>query len=341
MPRANVQEGVLDRLRPCRSGRGGRAGRWSRRRRAGGRARSCRRSRRPRRRRPARCRGGRSCRVSVSSPPIANDGSTPACCRATVSIDVVVVLPLVPATATRVRPCITANSACERWMTRRPALARRDDLGVGRPDRAGDDDGLGAAEVRRRRGRSRPVAPSARSAVMIRESLASLPLTGSPRASSTRAMPGHAGAADADEVHPAEQLGRRDVERQVDRERHRSSSLAGQRLRAVRRPARPGRRPARRASRTPQPAAAAPGRASAPAGSASQARAGARAPTPASSSLVRDEQAATGRHDRLGVEPLLAVADRQRHVDRRAGRPRSARRRCWRRPGRRRRRRRE
>ena len=38
--------------------------------------------------------------LSLSSLPIANDGSAPQCCSATVSIEVVVVLPCVPATAT-------------------------------------------------------------------------------------------------------------------------------------------------------------------------------------------------------------------------------------------------
>ena len=37
---------------------------------------------------------------SLSSLPIANEGSAPQCCSATVSIEVVVVLPWVPATAT-------------------------------------------------------------------------------------------------------------------------------------------------------------------------------------------------------------------------------------------------
>ena len=37
--------------------------------------------------------------VTLRSPPIANDGSAPQCCSATVSIEVVVVLPCVPATA--------------------------------------------------------------------------------------------------------------------------------------------------------------------------------------------------------------------------------------------------
>ena len=36
--------------------------------------------------------------ASPRSPPTANDGSNPLCCKATMSIDVVVVLPWVPVT---------------------------------------------------------------------------------------------------------------------------------------------------------------------------------------------------------------------------------------------------
>ena len=79
-----------------------------------------RRSRRPRRRRARRCRRGRWSPVSLSSPPIAKDGSAPQCCSATVSSEVVVVLPWVPATATTRRPCITDSSAAERGSSRSP-----------------------------------------------------------------------------------------------------------------------------------------------------------------------------------------------------------------------------
>ena len=58
---------------------------------------------------------------SLSSPPIANDGSAPQCWSATVSSDVVVVLPWVPATATTLRPCITEARAAERGSIRSPS----------------------------------------------------------------------------------------------------------------------------------------------------------------------------------------------------------------------------
>ena len=120
---------------------------------------------------------------------MANDGSTPQACTATVSIEVVEVLPCVPATAMLRRPAITAASATARGSTRRPRSRRRDQLGVVGADRGGDDDGVGVAEVRRVVPDVRPVAPSARSASSVGVSRASLPETGTPRASRIRAMP--------------------------------------------------------------------------------------------------------------------------------------------------------
>src|ERR671913_459335 len=49
--------------------------------------------------------------ASEISPPITNDGSCPACCRITVMIEVVVVLPWVPATAIVRRSVIAAARA--------------------------------------------------------------------------------------------------------------------------------------------------------------------------------------------------------------------------------------
>ena len=54
---------------------------------------------------------------------MAKDGSAPQCCRATVSSEVVVVLPWVPATATTTRPCITDSRAAERGSRRSPRRA--------------------------------------------------------------------------------------------------------------------------------------------------------------------------------------------------------------------------
>ena len=49
-----------------------------------------------------------------------NDGSSPQCCRIEVTIEVVVVLPWVPATAIVRRPVIAAASASDRCSTRSP-----------------------------------------------------------------------------------------------------------------------------------------------------------------------------------------------------------------------------
>ncbi len=57
---------------------------------------------------------------SFRLPPMANDGSAPQCCSATVSIEVVVVLPWVPETATARRPAITDASAAARGRMRSP-----------------------------------------------------------------------------------------------------------------------------------------------------------------------------------------------------------------------------
>src|SRR5690625_1697713 len=52
-----------------------------------------------------------------NSPPTANDGSSPQCCNATTSIDVVVVLPWVPVTISVVRPVISLASTAGRSTT--------------------------------------------------------------------------------------------------------------------------------------------------------------------------------------------------------------------------------
>ena len=58
---------------------------------------------------------------SFRLPPIAYDGSAAQCCSATVSIEVVVVLPCVPATASVRRPTITEASAAARGRIGIPA----------------------------------------------------------------------------------------------------------------------------------------------------------------------------------------------------------------------------
>ena len=108
------------RPRRCHRSRGGRAARWSRWPPRADRPGTTRRSRRLRPRRCHQCRGGRWCRAWPAHLRRRTTGRRPQCCRATVSIDVVVVLPLVPATATRRLPRITDARACDRCSTRSP-----------------------------------------------------------------------------------------------------------------------------------------------------------------------------------------------------------------------------
>ena len=223
------------------------------------------------------------------------------------------VLPWVPATATARRPTITEASAAARCSTRQPAAARLDQLGVVVPDRGRDDDGVDARRRARRRARRARSRRARAAPPATTESLASLPLTGSPRASMIRAMP--------DMPAPP-----------IPMKCTRPSSSAGT---AARRPCRrpcsppsPSASPApdaaasstRSTSRSsasgrPLPAAARPMVASRSASVSSGAAC--RAPSPAVQVGVVDEQAAAGLDDRRGVERLLAVADRQRDVRRR------------------------
>ena len=119
---------------------------------------------------------------------MANDGSAPQCWIATVSSEVVVVLPWVPATATARRPTITEASAPARCTTASPR--RRASTSSGLDSRiAVDTTTVSTSPTFSARCPRCTTAPSARSAARVTESLASLPLTGSPRASMIRAMP--------------------------------------------------------------------------------------------------------------------------------------------------------
>ena len=60
--------------------------------------------------------------ASPSSPPTANDGSSPLCCSATINIEVVVVLPCVPVTNRVWCPAISFASTTGRRIT---GIARR------------------------------------------------------------------------------------------------------------------------------------------------------------------------------------------------------------------------
>ena len=128
-------------------------------------------------------------RTTARSPPIANDGSSPQCCSATVSIDVVEVLPAVPVTAASRRPAVSAASACARCTTGRPRSRAAASSGL--LSRIADDTTT-VAGAAGRWAASCPTAtsaPSARSASTVRESFASEPDTAAPLASRIRAMP--------------------------------------------------------------------------------------------------------------------------------------------------------
>ena len=101
--------------RTSRSGRGGRPRCWSASwRRAAARG-GCRRSRRPRRRAGRSPSTARRCRRRTTSPPTTKLGASPASASDSISIDVVVVLPCVPATATeRARAQIDASIPARR-----------------------------------------------------------------------------------------------------------------------------------------------------------------------------------------------------------------------------------
>ena len=139
-------------------------------------------------------------------------------------------------------------------------------------------------------------------------SWSSLPVTGRPREAMIRAMAESAGAADADEVHPAEP-GRRAAARRGPgtscgdppaSRRPTSSTMRASCSSASRGISAGGRRPHRR-----QPAAV---------GQQRRHVAATQAEVRAASC---DQQRAAGLDDRARVVLLLAVADRQRHEDRR------------------------
>lgn len=131
--------------------------------------------------------------ASPRSPPTAKDGSNPACCSATMSMDVVVVLPAVPVTISVVWPAISLASTSGRRITGIPRLRASTSSGlvlgmaawvvttaVGPPGSRSNEDGSCPIRI---------VAPRARNAMTPRDSLASEPDTNPPRSIRMRAMP--------------------------------------------------------------------------------------------------------------------------------------------------------
>ena len=134
---------------------------------------------------------------------MAKDGSAPQCCSATVSSEVVVVLPWVPATATTLRPCITDSSAAERGSSRRPRRSPRRPRGCSRA-RPWRSRRCRRRRGWRRRGRRGSVAPRARSASSGARLLGVAAGDGDAAGEHDPRDAGKARPADADEVHGAE-----------------------------------------------------------------------------------------------------------------------------------------
>ncbi|CAM5500941.1 hypothetical protein SFUMM280S_10462 [Streptomyces fumanus] len=123
------------------------------------------------------------------SPPMAYEGSRPSSARETASIEVVVVLPWVPATASGRRPSIRAARASERWTTGTPSSAARASSGLSA--RIAEETTTQLASSARCSAACPmcTVAPSARSASAVAESFASLPATLAPRCARILAIP--------------------------------------------------------------------------------------------------------------------------------------------------------
>ena len=239
---------------------------------------------------------------------MAKDGSTPQACTATVSIDVVEVLPCVPATATLRRPAMTAASATARGSTRRPALAGgRRARGCRRGWR------WRRRRCRRRRGapgraRPRPARPARAAPAGSGCRAGRCPETGTPRASRIRAMPLIPAPPMPDEVHRA----------QLRQRRHRVRP--GGHVRGAHRSVPPpsSTMSASRSSASGTPAAAACRGVPGQRGRVGEQRHQVLGSIQAGVEVgVLHQQAAAGLDDRQRVAPLLAVADRQRDERRR------------------------
>ena len=218
------------------------------------------------------------------------------------------VLPCVPATATPRRPAITAARAAARGSTRRPRSRAATQLGLSPRIARGDDDGVGVADVVRRRGRRRPArrAPAAPAASGV------LGVAARDRARRGRAGSGRCRSCRRRRCRrsaPAE-LGQRGIGPVTGARRRRSRGsgrlehhAAASALVGVAVPRRRAAAPRHR--RQPRP------------GRRSSGTHGAPRSTPAVSSASATSRPPPASTVGARVEPLLAVADRQRHVDRR------------------------
>ena len=118
-------------------------------------------------------------------------GSASVASSATVSNEVVVVLPCVPATATTRLPCISDSSAAERGSSRRPSRTASTTSGLSSRT-AVDTTTLSASCTCEASCPTSTRAPRARSDASTGPSWASEPVTVMPRASISRAMPDRA-----------------------------------------------------------------------------------------------------------------------------------------------------
>src|ERR1022692_2251252 len=131
--------------------------------------------------------------VPARMPPMTYDGSAPHSRSTVVSMEVLVVLPCVPATA------------IPRWpsMMEASAAARLGQLGIALPDRGGHHDGVRVAEIRRSvpdmhlRAERREPGEHVRAGRVAAGH-------GDPPGQHDPGDPGHARAADAGEVHPSQ-----------------------------------------------------------------------------------------------------------------------------------------
>ena len=244
--------------------------------------------------------------ASPRSPPTANDGSNPQCCRATISIEVVVVLPWVPVTISVVWPGHQLGQHDRPQDHRDAAPARLDQFGVGLGDRGmRGDDGRRSTGQQVERGLVVPDADRRAAGPQRHHAARLLGVRTGHQAAAVQQDAGdarHAGSADADHVHPLQLVGQ-------------ATSRSPQRLsRDSRATSRATSATRCAASRCPASAAAAVIACSRPSSVSNPVTVSAtnRGDRSASSTMTPPPALDDGQR----VEPLLAIADRQRHVHR-------------------------
>ena len=254
---------------------------------------------------------------SFSSPPMANDGSSPQCCSATTSIEVVEVLPWVPATQERCGgpPSATrAPQAAGGSGSRARAAATSSGLSLGMAASVvttAVGPPVEQVEGARRRARCGPARPGRADRRAPRDLLGVRPGDLTAAGQQDPGDPGHPGATDPDHVHALESCAGNGGHRVLGCSTRSSAPVArrGQcefDAAAATACRRSGARSGGRSSHR-RPAAA---------GSVQQRRPWSRPRTRASGRRRRRSAAPPAATDAGGVEPLLPVAVRKRDVDR-------------------------